>query len=91
MADLKVVHELRAVAVCPVDQTLDIYDVTIETDRVIAVETILEVVRGCEDRELFQEDLTVHLSRELGCTVSTVGVHSGVRTHAVSRHEPEGA
>jgi len=96
MADLTVVHQLRAVATCPVDQTLDVYDVTIETGRVIPVETILETVAALADREIFQEDLTVYLAKELRCTVTTVGTHSGVRTtakatYAVSRHKPKGA
>ena len=65
---------------CPVDKKLDTYSAEFSTDRVVKVEDILAAVNRVAEREIFQEDLTVLLARELGVKVTTVGYHSGVLT-----------
>ena len=80
-------HELVMTARCPIDQTIDIYRVTVETWKTIPVETILDFARALEDAEMFQEDITAHLAKELGCSVSLIGTHSGVTT--TTKAEPK--
>jgi NADPH-dependent 7-cyano-7-deazaguanine reductase QueF len=76
-----VTHQLTCTARCPIDDSVDVYDVTIDTDRQISVESILEQTAKYRDWTIYQEDLTKHLGQQLeGCTVTTHGAHSGVRT-----------
>lgn len=77
---MRVTHELTIRARCPVDDTHDLYDVTIETSRLITVEDILAAVEGVTKDVAFQEEITRKLAVVLYCTVTTVGYHSGVKT-----------
>ena len=80
-------HEVVMTARCPIDQSIDIYRVKVETWMMAPVETILEEIRAFEDVEMFQEDITAHLATELGCSVEMLGTHSGVTT--TTRAEPK--
>lgn len=73
-------HALTVEANCPVDDTLDVYSVTVETTEVIDVEKILHAIDKLTAKPLYQEELTLGLSRRLGAKVVTVGEHSGVKT-----------
>ncbi len=66
--------------VCPVDESADVYDAVFESDDLIKVESIIDAVRAYDTQAAFQEDITRSLARILGCRVSTIGYHSGVRT-----------
>lgn len=74
-------HSLMVAATCPVDASvLDIYEVDVETDRVLPVEDILEARDRLTLEPIYQEDLTVRLAAALGARVTTRGIHSGVAT-----------
>jgi hypothetical protein len=74
-------HHLTVTAICPVNDTLtDVYEVTVEADRILKVEDILAAAKPFSDKKIYQEDLTNELARKLNATVRTVGYHSGVRT-----------
>lgn len=81
---MRVTHTLTIIAKCPVDQRPDTYDVEITASRVIKVEDILDAAKRFAEIEIFQEDLTTQLARELGATVKTVGYHSTVRTEVIA-------
>lgn len=72
-------HELTMRRSCPVNGGRDTYQVTIESTRLIHVETILAAVSVIPETT-FQEDATEALASSLDCTVTTVGYHSGVKT-----------
>ena len=72
-------HELTMRCHCPVNGARDTYQVTVEASRVVKVEDILAAVAAVPDW-LFQEDITETLAASLGCGVTTVGYHSGVKT-----------
>lgn len=73
-------YEFQAVAICPVDGSHDVYTVTVRTSATRMVEDLLAAVRRCNTEPITQEDFTEKLHRELKEEVSTVGMHSGVRT-----------
>jgi len=78
---MAVTYELTVNAKCPVDGTLDTYAVTVRSQRAIAAEDILAAAKKATEGEpVFQEVITERLSRILGESVETVGVHSGVKT-----------
>jgi hypothetical protein len=81
---MKVKHELTMWARCPVDQTLDEYQCTVETECLIKVEDILKRTQRFHTIEggIFQEDVCAELANEIGgdATVTLVGTHSGVKT-----------
>ncbi len=81
---MRVVHTTTIQAKCPVDHDLDTYEVEFSAERVIKVEDILAAIKQVAAREIFQEDLTVLLARQLGVQVRTVGYHSGVRTEVTA-------
>jgi hypothetical protein len=74
-----VTHELNFGCRCPVNEGVDIYKVTIETNRVVMVEDILAAVAELPEKA-FQEDITIQLAATLRCHVTTIGIHSGVKT-----------
>lgn len=77
---MKIEHRLTVVARCPIDDTFDVYKVTVETDRVLLVEEILLAVKRLTVEQVYQEELTGALAAELKATVVTYGCHSGVDT-----------
>lgn len=76
---MKVIHELTIHGRCPVDDAIDTYEVTVEAARVVKIEDILAAVEALP-QPAFQEDITQKLAAKLGCRVTTVGFHSGVKT-----------
>lgn len=80
---MKVEHTLEVKALCPVDRLPDVYIMTVRTTGIVKVEDILYVVAGLATEPMFQEEVTQHIHRALGCQVQTIGYHSGVRTLVV--------
>lgn len=79
---MRVTHEFKLTARCPVDATFDTYIVTVETDHQIDVEHILKTAASCHSTEeyIYQEDLTQRLATQLELPVTTRGTHSAVVT-----------
>lgn len=77
---MRVEHRLTVVARCPVDDSFDVYKVTVETDRVLLVEEILLAVKRLTVEQVYQEELTQSLAAEFEATVTTYGCHSGIDT-----------
>jgi hypothetical protein len=77
---MKVTHNFTVVSKCPVNDGVDVYDAIARTERLIKVETILTEVEHYKDVAAYQEDICESLSQELGCEVTLIGTHSGVRT-----------
>jgi hypothetical protein len=76
---MRVTHEMTFARRCPVDDAQDLYELRVETARVVKVEDILAAVAALPERA-FQEDITLALAAKLGCAVTTIGHHSGVKT-----------
>lgn len=76
---MKVKYHLSIESNCPVDGQGDFYECCLTSDKPLAVEQILEVVKDYKNRCLFQEHLAEELSRKLLCKVKLVGYHSGVK------------
>lgn len=76
---MRVEHQFRVHGRCPVDNTMDVYDVTITARTLVKVEDILAAV-GALKWPLYQEQMTTQLAGVLGCHVRSVGYHSGVKT-----------
>ena len=77
---MRITYEFQTVARCPVDDAVTIMDVTVgPTDRLIEVESILAKVRKATRQPIMQEPFTENLAQSLDATVTTVGIHSGVR------------
>ena len=73
-------YETTIICSCPVDDLPDVYVTVFESRSIVKVEDILTLTKGFVGKKMFQEDLTVELSRMLNCSVTTIGVHSGVLT-----------
>ncbi len=80
---MKVTHEFTMRAVCPVDGKSDLYAVTVETDRLLKIEDILGEISAAAEEPDFQENITVDLARRLGAHVTTIGVHTGIKTTVI--------
>ena len=74
-----VTHELTFSRQCPVDSAQDLYELRVETTRTIKVESILAAVAALP-KKAFQEEITTTLAAALGCRVTTIGFHKGVKT-----------
>jgi GTP cyclohydrolase I len=79
---MRVTHTLQFACRCPVDDRQDVYECVVESDRVLKVEDIWAAVRRATERPEFQETITDRLAEDLGCKVTTIGLHSNVRTVA---------
>lgn len=77
---MKVTHILTMTAKCPVDDRLDEYEVIVKTERLIKVEAILTETEHYKEIAAYQEDICKSLSEKLGCEVTLIGIHSGVKT-----------
>lgn len=79
---MRVTHTLTLTARCPVDDTRDVYECVVTTDRCIEVETIKQIAKTIEGMKVYQENITEFMRKQLGTGVSvtTRGVHSGIRT-----------
>jgi len=80
---MRVTHELTFNRQCPVDDAQDRYELCVETTRTVKVEDILAAIEALPEKA-FQEEITAALAAKLGCRVTTVGYHSGVKTTCVS-------
>ncbi len=77
------IYEIAVRAVCAVDGARDVYILTLESHDPIRVETIVQMADRLTAHPVLQEDMTRDFARNLGCTVTSVGYHSGVRTTVV--------
>jgi hypothetical protein len=75
-------HEFRMRSRCPVNGATDLYEVTVETDKLVKVEDILKAAASFTE-PAFQEEITQKLATALECRVTTIGHHSGVRTTCI--------
>lgn len=82
-------HRLKIVALCPVNDSHDIYEVEVVTDAVLPVEEILDAVAELTRQPIYQETLTEELADRLKATVTSYGSHSGVRTVCVAEGDPQ--
>jgi len=73
-------HELTAWGQCPVDGAPDRYEITVRSSRVVMVEDILAAADGLLSKPIYQEAFTDQLASKLGAGVTTVCIHSGVKT-----------
>lgn len=80
---MNVTYQYTFAAVCPVDGSRDIYELTAESERTIPAEEIVSAVKRVTERSQFQESITRKLATMLGVRVQTVGTHSGVITTVV--------
>ncbi len=72
------IYKFYAVARCPVQEQLDIYDAVIHAEEIIPCETIAKAVLKFSATELFQEDLAWELGEILDVEVTLKGMHSGI-------------
>lgn len=77
---MKTIYETQIRTICPADKELDFYHARFESTRTILVEDIVKAIAAWENKKAYQEDITANLSRSLGCSVMTIGWHSGVKT-----------
>lgn len=73
-------YRLTVTATCPVDETTDVYELTVRTSGMLEVEEILSAVKRYTAKPIFQERLTFVLAMTLQSEVTTKGTHSGVKT-----------
>ena len=81
---MKNTYELHVVCRCPVSDYIDMYQMSVESDEMIQVESILQVINAVRDEKAFQEDLCRRFSESLGKRVTLVGWHSGVKVTSIS-------
>jgi NADPH-dependent 7-cyano-7-deazaguanine reductase QueF len=70
-------HQFELRALCPANGALDVYEVTIEVNRLVRCEDLLELAATYREKKIFQEDLTNQLAMKLNCHVVTIGHHCG--------------
>jgi GTP cyclohydrolase I len=77
---MKVDYRLTVTARCPSDSGVDVYDITVTSDRMVLVEDILKIADQFGDRAIYQEELTEEMAAALDATVTSRGQHYGVDT-----------
>lgn len=79
-------YEVQVRAQCPVNRKdVDVYDFTLESQTIIEVEKIAAFFMAhAASNKVFQERLTQHCAVALGCKVTSVGVHSGIKVTCVA-------
>jgi hypothetical protein len=79
---MRCTYELLMTGICPVDNTLvDAYQVTVTCRHEVMVERLREHVALLGQRIATQEEQTQALADAFpGCTITSIGWHSGVRT-----------
>lgn len=80
---MRVEHCLTIFSLCPIDGRRDVYKMIVRTQRMIRVEDILAAVEAATKKPVFQEDLTEHLAKAIGCEIETQGWHGEVQTTVV--------
>lgn len=76
---MKVTHEIKIYGICPVDLSLDVYQLEIETMRILPVEDIISAINSLKG-PLYQEEMTKNLAEKLKCSIRSIGYHSGFKT-----------
>ena len=77
-------YEITVRAICPIHKVPDTYQVTVESPHEVMVETILDIAHEMAGTEQTQERITETLAKRLpGCTITSIGYHSGVRTTVI--------
>lgn len=71
-------YKFYAVARCPVQEQLDVYEAVIQSEEIIECEKIAKAVLKYSGKALFQESLAEVLAEELGVEVVLVGAHCGI-------------
>ena len=77
-------YEIPVVAICPVDQSTDVYEAVFESAAPIMVEKIRAAVQEWRSRAEIQEAITQALADAVGCKVTTIGSHSTVKTTIIA-------
>ena len=78
---MRATYSTTFVGLCPVDDTRDVYELTVVSDSMIPVESLLRAISEATVHSAYQEDITGNLAARLkGAAITTIGVHSGVRT-----------
>ena len=72
------IYQFKLVCRCQNDQTVNIYDVEIQSQEMIEVEEFSKFQEKIYDNVLFQEDV-FELLKELYQNVQIVGYHNGVK------------
>lgn len=80
---MRVIHEATFVRRCPVDDAQDRYELRVETTHLVKIEDILAAIEALPE-QAFQEEITQNLAAKLGCRVTTIGIHSGIRTTCIA-------
>ena len=70
-------HRFQLQAKCPADGADDIYEVTVISDKMVAVEDIVAEAKRLGGVARWQEEITTLLARYFSVTVETVGTHMG--------------
>jgi hypothetical protein len=87
---MKSVYRFKIWGRCPVDGSVDEYDVEVVVDGGFwPVEEILKKAKAITAKPIFQEPFTQLLAMDLQASVTTTGVHSGVHT-TCTMTKPEG-
>jgi len=77
---LQVTHEFEMTSTCPMNGREDRYSVILTTDKFVAVEDILQFAEEFRHVKVFQENITMELSKHFDAKVVTTGLHGNVRT-----------
>ena len=80
-------YRLQVRARCPQDHGIDVYHVTLESESMLLCEDIIKFFAPFGpngERNVYQEDFTKRAATALGCRVTTVGYHSGIKVTCVS-------
>jgi hypothetical protein len=70
-------YKTTAVFRCPNNSDVDIYEITIKSEKTIQVELILETLNKAP-KNIYQEDLATWLKCQIGAFVTVAGWHQGV-------------
>lgn len=84
---MKITYQTTFVGQCPVDDSIDVYALTVESDQFIPVEDILGAIKtSTQPGAVYQEDIHESLSARLtqATSITIVGTHSGVLTTVTS-------
>lgn len=77
-------HSTTFTARCPVNDSIDSYDISIETTHLIKIEDIIALLATFSDQKRFQEDITYEIAHTLRAKITTIGYHSGIRTEVIA-------
>lgn len=73
-------YKIDFTAKCPNNTiVIDKYKLTLKTERLIEVESIIEFLNTLKEDVIFQEDLTKKIAEHFNCTAKLVGWHFNVK------------